>query len=106
MCWYEHCLLSPHAEARRYVPQIHRSLGGHLAQDSSVRLSNQRGEGTRRGGECEIYRVRWSRDFYSVLQGISPTAARLTRRILVWLMDSGRLPMYNLARRLELELAV
>ncbi|KAK4102281.1 hypothetical protein N658DRAFT_424170, partial [Parathielavia hyrcaniae] len=50
--------------------------------------------------------VRTRRDFYSVLQGISPTAARLTRRILGWLMDSGRLPMYNLARRLELELAV
>lgn len=50
--------------------------------------------------------VRTRRDFYSVLQGISPTAARLTRRILGWLMDSGRLPMYNLARRLELEPAV
>jgi hypothetical protein len=47
--------------------------------------------------------VRTRRDFYSVLHGISPTTARLTRRILGWLMDSGRLPMYSLARRLELE---
>jgi hypothetical protein len=28
------------------------------------------------------------------------------RKILGWLMDSGKLPMYGLARRLELELAV
>jgi hypothetical protein len=40
------------------------------------------------------------------LQGTSPPAARLTRKILGWLMDSGKLPMYGLARRLELELAV
>jgi hypothetical protein len=58
---------------------------------------------TRRWERAEL---RTRRDFYSVLQGISPPAARLTRRILGWLMDSGRLPMYNLARRLELELAV
>ncbi|EAQ86126.1 hypothetical protein CHGG_07379 [Chaetomium globosum CBS 148.51] len=45
----------------------------------------------------------WTRrDFYSVL----PTTARLARRVLDWLMDSGKLPMYNLARRLELEAAV
>ena len=50
--------------------------------------------------------LRTRRDFYSVLQGISPPAARLARRILGWLMDSGKLPMYNLARRLELEVAV
>jgi hypothetical protein len=47
--------------------------------------------------------VRTRRDFCSVLHGISPTTARLTRRILGWLMNSGRLPMYSLARRLELE---
>jgi hypothetical protein len=58
---------------------------------------------TRRWERAE---VRTRRDFYSVIQGISPTAARLTGRILGWLMDSGRLPMYNLARRLELELEV
>ena len=50
--------------------------------------------------------LRTRRDFYSVLQGTSPPAARLTRKILGWLMDSGKLPMYGLARRLELELAV
>ncbi|EAQ85615.1 hypothetical protein CHGG_06868 [Chaetomium globosum CBS 148.51] len=43
----------------------------------------------------------WTRrDFYSVLHGINPTTARLARRVLDWLMDSGKLPMYNLARRL------
>ncbi|EAQ86784.1 hypothetical protein CHGG_08037 [Chaetomium globosum CBS 148.51] len=49
--------------------------------------------------------VRTRRDFYSVLHGINPTTARLVRRVLDWLMDSGKLPMYNLARRLELEAA-
>ena len=49
--------------------------------------------------------IRTRRDFYSVLHGINPTTARLARRILDWLMDSGRLPMYSLARRLELETA-
>ena len=58
---------------------------------------------TRRWERAEI---RTRRDFYSVLQGIDPPAVRLTRRILGWLMDAGRLPMYNLARRLELESAV
>lgn len=50
--------------------------------------------------------IRTRQDFYSVLQGIGPSAARLTRRILSWLMDSERLPMYSLARKLELESAV
>ena len=58
---------------------------------------------TRRWGRAE---VRTRRDFYSILEGIGPSAAGLARRILGWLMDSGRLPMYSLARRLELELAV
>ncbi|EAQ91232.1 hypothetical protein CHGG_03167 [Chaetomium globosum CBS 148.51] len=49
--------------------------------------------------------IRRRRDFYSVLHGINPTTARLARRVLDWLMDSGKLPMYNLARRLELEAA-
>ncbi|EAQ84529.1 predicted protein [Chaetomium globosum CBS 148.51] len=49
--------------------------------------------------------IRTRRDFYSVLHGINPTTARLARRVLDWLMDSGKLPMYNLARRLELEAA-
>ena len=56
--------------------------------------------------EMEITKIRTRRDFYSVLQGGSPPVARLARRILGWLMDSGRLPMYSLARKLELELAV
>ena len=43
---------------------------------------------------------------YSVLQNTSPSAARLTGRILSWLMDSGRLEMYSLARKLELEQTV
>ncbi|EAQ82983.1 hypothetical protein CHGG_10801 [Chaetomium globosum CBS 148.51] len=50
--------------------------------------------------------IRTRRDFYSVLHGINPTTARLARRVLDWLVDSGKLPMYNLARRLELEAAV
>ncbi|EAQ84782.1 hypothetical protein CHGG_08796 [Chaetomium globosum CBS 148.51] len=49
--------------------------------------------------------IRTRRDLYSVLHGINPTTARLARRVLDWLMDSGKLPMYNLARRLELEAA-
>jgi hypothetical protein len=58
---------------------------------------------TRRWEKAEL---RTRRDFYSVLQCTCPPAARLARKILGWLMDSGRLPMYDLARRLELELAV
>ena len=58
---------------------------------------------TRRWERIEI---RTRRDFYSVLQGGSPPVARLARRILGWLMDSGRLAMYSLAGKLELELAV
>lgn len=50
--------------------------------------------------------IQTRRDLYSVLQGIDPPAAGLTRRILSWLMDVGALPMYNLARKLELEPAV
>ncbi|EAQ87046.1 hypothetical protein CHGG_08299 [Chaetomium globosum CBS 148.51] len=49
--------------------------------------------------------IRTRRDFYSVLHGINPTTARLARRVLDWLMDSGKLSMYNLTRRLELEAA-
>ncbi|EAQ89543.1 predicted protein [Chaetomium globosum CBS 148.51] len=57
---------------------------------------------TRRWGRTGI---RTRRDFYSALHGINPRTARLARRVLDWLMDSGKLPMYNLARRLELEAA-
>ncbi|EAQ84813.1 hypothetical protein CHGG_08827 [Chaetomium globosum CBS 148.51] len=49
--------------------------------------------------------IRTRRDFYSVLHGINPTTARLARGILDWLMDWGKLPIYSLARRLELEAA-
>ncbi|EAQ88914.1 hypothetical protein CHGG_05533 [Chaetomium globosum CBS 148.51] len=49
--------------------------------------------------------IRTRRDFYSVLHGIDPTSARLAGRVLEWLMDSGRLMMFSLARRLELEAA-
>lgn len=49
--------------------------------------------------------VRTRRDLYAVLQGVNSKSVGLARRILGWLMDSGRLPMYSLARRLELELA-
>ena len=54
----------------------------------------------------ETTKIRTRRGFYSVLQGGIPPVARLARRILGWLMDSGRLPIYSLARKLELELAV
>ncbi|EAQ87496.1 hypothetical protein CHGG_04115 [Chaetomium globosum CBS 148.51] len=37
--------------------------------------------------------IRTRRDFYSVLHGINPTTARLARRVLDWLMDSGKLPI-------------
>ena len=36
-------------------------------------------------------------------RGVGARSVRLVRRILGWLMDSGRLPEYSLARRLELE---
>lgn len=49
--------------------------------------------------------VRTRRDLYTVLQGVKSKSVGLARRILGWLMDSGRLPMYSLTRRLELELA-
>ena len=47
--------------------------------------------------------VRSRRDLQTVLRGVGARSARLVRRILSWLMDSGRLPEYSLARRLELE---
>ncbi|EAQ83172.1 hypothetical protein CHGG_10990 [Chaetomium globosum CBS 148.51] len=49
--------------------------------------------------------IRTRRDFYSVLHGINPTTARLARRVLDWLMDSGKLPMYNLARAADVQLS-
>jgi hypothetical protein len=47
--------------------------------------------------------VRSQRDLQTVLRGVGARSVRLVRRILGWLMDSGRLLEYSLARRLELE---
>ena len=44
------------------------------------------------------------RDLQWVLKGGSSRAGRLARKVLTWLMDSGRLLEYSLARKLELEL--
>jgi hypothetical protein len=50
--------------------------------------------------------IRSRRDLQTVLRGIGARSARLVRQVLSWLMDSGRLPEYSLARRLELETGV
>jgi hypothetical protein len=47
--------------------------------------------------------IRSHRDLQTVLRGVGARSARLARRVLNWLMDSGRLLEYSLARRLELE---
>ena len=47
--------------------------------------------------------IRSQRDLQTVLWGVGARSARLVKKILGWLMDSGRLPWYSLARRLELE---
>ena len=47
--------------------------------------------------------IRTYRDLSLVLQGRSSRNRRLLRKVLGWLMDSGRLLEYSLARRLELE---
>ena len=44
-----------------------------------------------------------SRDLQWALQGFNPRARRLAGRVLAWLMDSGRLLEYSLARRLAQE---
>jgi hypothetical protein len=36
--------------------------------------------------------------------GVGTRSVRLVRKVLGWLMDSGRLLEYSLARRLELEI--
>src|SRR5690348_16897350 len=43
------------------------------------------------------------RDLQTVLQGVGARSTWLVRKVLGWLMDSGRLLEYRLARRLELE---
>ena len=45
------------------------------------------------------------RDLQTVLRGVGARSVRLVRRVLGWLMDSGQLLEYSLARRLELEIA-
>ena len=47
--------------------------------------------------------IRSHRDLQTVLQGVGARSARLVRKVLGWLMDSGRLLEYSLARRLQLE---
>ena len=43
------------------------------------------------------------RDLIAALQGRTPRAKRLARKVLTWLMDTGLLLEYSLARKLELE---
>ena len=47
--------------------------------------------------------IRTHRDLSLVLQGIGSRNRRLLGKVLGWLMDSGRLMEYSLARKLELE---
>ena len=48
--------------------------------------------------------IRSHRDLQTVLRGVGAQSRRLVRKVLGWLMDSGRLLEYSLARRLELEI--
>ena len=47
--------------------------------------------------------IRSHRDLQTVLRGEGARSRGLVRKVLSWLMYSGRLPEYSLARRLELE---
>jgi hypothetical protein len=47
--------------------------------------------------------IRSRRDLQAALQVASARSGRLVKKVLGWLMDSGRLLEYRLARRLELE---
>jgi hypothetical protein len=47
--------------------------------------------------------IRSHRDLHLIFQGAGTQNSRLARKVLDWLMDSGRLPQYRLARRLALE---
>ena len=49
------------------------------------------------------WEISTQKDLYQALHGTSPRLRRLAKRIIGWLMDSGRPPEYSLARRLELE---
>jgi hypothetical protein len=48
--------------------------------------------------------IRSHRDLQTILRGVGARSRRLVRKVLSWLMDSGRLLEYSLARRLELEI--
>ena len=50
-----------------------------------------------------IREIRTYRDLSLILRGKGSRSIRLLKRVLGWLMDSGRLVEYKLARRLELE---
>ena len=47
--------------------------------------------------------IRSHQDLQTVLRGVGARSARLAKKVLGWLMDSGRLLEYSLARRLELD---
>ena len=47
--------------------------------------------------------IRSHRDLQTVLRGVGARSARLVKKVLNWLMDSGQLLEYSLARRLVLE---
>jgi hypothetical protein len=47
--------------------------------------------------------IRSQGDLQTVLRGVGARSRRLVRKVLGWLMDSGRLLEYSLARRLELD---
>ena len=53
----------------------------------------------------ERQEIRSHRDLQTVLRGVGARSTRLVRKVLGWLMDSGRLLEYSLARKLELEIA-
>ncbi len=55
------------------------------------------------GRTWERREIRSERDLQLVLRGVGARSRRLLRGVLNWLMDSGRLLEYSLARRLELE---
>jgi hypothetical protein len=50
--------------------------------------------------------IRSYRDLQLTLQGAGARGVRLTRKVLNWLMDTGRLLEYRLARKLDLEIGV
>ena len=47
--------------------------------------------------------IRSHQDLQTVLRGVGARSVRLVKKVLNWLMDSGQLLEYSLARRLVLE---